>query len=96
VNRDESIKLRVTAAELAAWQAAADKSDMVLSEWIRQRCAGPRALPPANVKTMPIPFDYFAPELQTAIVAGARYPTNEEVKAAMRRLEESKRAGSKR
>ena len=96
MNRDESIKLRVTAAELAAWQAAADKSEMVLSEWIRQRCAGPQALPPANVKTMPIPFDYFAPDLQAALVAGTRYPTDDEVKVAMRKFEESKRKGSKR
>jgi len=45
-NKDETIKLRVSAEEREAWQRAADASEMTLSEWIRVRCNGSPALAP--------------------------------------------------
>jgi hypothetical protein len=44
--KDALIQLRVTSAERDAWQEAAELSEMTLSDWIRQRCNGPAALPP--------------------------------------------------
>lgn len=36
---DELIALRLTKAERRAWQAAADKAGLALSEWLRQAAA---------------------------------------------------------
>jgi uncharacterized protein (DUF1778 family) len=49
VPRDRTvIQLRVTPDEREAWQRAAEASEMTLSDWIRQRCNGPAALPPEH------------------------------------------------
>lgn len=45
--RDTTIKLRLSTDEHEAWQAAALASGLTLSDWVRQRCNGPAALPPA-------------------------------------------------
>jgi hypothetical protein len=46
MNRDVTIKIRLTAVEHAAWLAAADRDEMTLSQWIRRRCNGQSALAP--------------------------------------------------
>lgn len=40
VNRDVVIRLRLTPVERDAWNTAAKKAGLKLSEWIRRRCQG--------------------------------------------------------
>jgi hypothetical protein len=44
--KDESIKLRISAGDLRAWQEAARLDAMKLSDWIRRRCNGQPAAAP--------------------------------------------------
>ncbi|HEY1555099.1 MAG TPA: hypothetical protein VGF94_09740 [Kofleriaceae bacterium] len=55
VDRDVTIRLRLTAAEAKAWRVTAEKSGLSLSAWIRMRVAGDtvvklEAPPPPSVK----------------------------------------------
>src|SRR5579871_907382 len=51
VDRDVTIRLRVTAVEANAWKSAADKAGLTLSEFIRRRVTGEQTIrieaPPA-------------------------------------------------
>ena len=44
VDRDVTIRLRVTAAEAKAWRGAADKAGLTLSEFIRRRVTGEQTI----------------------------------------------------
>lgn len=39
-NLDETVRVRVSSIDLAAWQRAADADHRTLSDWIRMRCEG--------------------------------------------------------
>lgn len=49
MNKDVTVRLRITPEEHTAWLAAADLEQMTLSQWIRRRCHGLTATAP----TMP-------------------------------------------
>ena len=49
VDRKVIVTLRLTAAERDAWDAAAKRAGLTLSDWIRLRCQGPQAVPDAAI-----------------------------------------------
>lgn len=49
MNKDVTVRLRITPEEHTAWLAAAELEQMTLSQWIRRRCHGLAAAAP----TMP-------------------------------------------
>lgn len=51
ITRDLFVRLRMTEAEKAAWEQAADAAGLALSEWIRRRVNGGIVeVPPAPAK----------------------------------------------
>lgn len=53
VGRDVVIKIRVTPEESAAWNAAAEREGLSLSEWARRRIAGKVVVQPPAPPAVP-------------------------------------------